>query len=370
MFAQNLPMEGFIDSEQGAHLADAERMLKTAPPVVTVADAKQFLKVHYNYDAHVESLSGERDRNFLVTQPTGWSSILKFYNSADDAVTRAMQNGVLSHVSTCDSGCPVPKIILSKNNEQEVVADINGTSLAAILLTRLPGVNPRPEDCGTTLRCAIGKAAGKLSRALKDYQHTRAKRTILWDMSLIGELRRLCALIENRGRQEGLINWLDRFSATIRPSMAPLAHQTIHNDLSLSNILVDPTDRSKITGIIDFGDVVHAPRINEFAIAASYFLGEEQDPVLAMAEIIRGIGPELRLKRSEIALLPELVRARLATRILLSGWRAQIFSENRAYIMRSNLSAWALWEKLDAVSPTDLSERLVECCIGEFDDGI
>jgi len=368
MSVQSLSLDGFLSSELGAHLADAERMLRTAPPVVCDADAMQFLKLHYGCDAQVRSLSGERDRNFLATGSNGWSGILKFYNSADDADMRALQNGVLSHVSTCSTECPVPEIIPSLQGHQEVIADVNGVTLAAILLTRLPGVSPRPEDCGHALRRTLGRTVGQLLQALKGYQPAEAKRTILWDMSLVAELRPLCALVENRARQEALSHWLNRFSTTIRPLTARLAHQTIHNDLSLSNILVDPIDHSIITGVIDFGDVVHAPRIHEFAIAASYFIGEVQDPIVAMADIIKGIGPELRLVRAEIALLPELVRARLATRILLSGWRAQLFPENRVYILRSNLSAWALWERLDAFSPAELSDFLVENCIGEFDE--
>ena len=41
--------------------------------------------------------------------------------------------------------------------------------------------------------------------------------------------------------------------------------------------------------------------------------------------------------------MPALIRARLATRILLSGWRA-LFPDNRDYILRSNhCRHWLIW---------------------------
>jgi len=55
-------------------------------------------------------------------------------------------------------------------------------------------------------------------------------------------------------------------------------------DLSLSNILGRPIDHSIITGVIDFGDVVHAPAHHEFAIAAVTLLAVA-DPIVHMADI-------------------------------------------------------------------------------------
>lgn len=49
-------------------------------------------------------------------------------------------------------------------------------------------------------------------------------------------------------------------------------------------------------------------------------------------------------------------------------WVAGTIIPGKQYVLRSNLSAWELWEKLDAFSSAALSDRMVENCIGGFDD--
>jgi len=127
----------------------------------------------------------------------------------------------------------------------------------------------------------------------------------------------------------------------------------------LSNLMIDPVLRHRVTGVIDFGDIVRAPRINEFAVTASYFITQTADPVQQIGEILAGIGPGLRLLPQEIGLLPDLIKARLATRMLLSGWRAQLFPANRTYILRSNQSAWAVWRQLQTQDTKAMSKRLL-----------
>lgn len=150
-------------------------------------------------------------------------------------------------------------------------------------------------------------------------------------------------------------------STTLPPSRSAtnaLPRQAIHNDLSMSNLLVDPVLRQTVTGFIDFGDLVVAPRINDFAVAASYFIRPEGDLVQQISEILCGAGPELRLLPEEVRLVPDLIRARLVTRIC-SGRASWLFPENCDYILRSNLSAWEMWETLQGCDLTDMAERLV-----------
>jgi Ser/Thr protein kinase RdoA (MazF antagonist) len=199
----------------------------------------------------------------------------------------------------------------------------------------------------------------RLSRALADYDHPAATRAILWDLMLVGDLRSLVALIPQANRRSSITRWLDRFTAETRPATAALPWQAVHNDVSLSNTLVDPISHDRIIGIIDFGDIVRAPRINEFAIAASYFISAADNPASAMADILVPPGTDLRLTQDEIVLMPDLLRARLVTRILLSGWRATLFPQNRTYIMRSNSAAWNLWERLDATGTETLARQLI-----------
>lgn len=110
-------------------------------------------------------------------------------------------------------------------------------------------------------------------------------------------------------------------------------------------------------GVIDFGDAVHAPRINELAIAASYFI----DPALgldaSLATLVEGYRQEAELLPEELELLPDLICTRLATRILLTHWRNSHFPENSAYIMRNLANAWTLVDTINHRGPAPCPEE-------------
>ncbi len=333
-------------------------MLRTPPPDITEVQAESLAAIHYGRKCQALRLSGERDRNFLMSDGTGWRAVLKFFNASDDAPTRALQHGALDHIRLRDPGSPVPEMIPTRDGRREVVIEQSGLSTAMAMISCLPGVNPVAADLTAPFRKQVGREIGRLSRALADYDNPGARRAILWDMMMVGALHPLAAFIEPADRRASVANWLEHFTREVEPAAANLPHQPIHNDISLSNLLIDPEDRFSITGIIDFGDIVHAPRINEFAVAASYFTAPDDDPASAMADIILGAAGDIAFEPREIALLPDLVKARLATRILLSEWRAQLFPENRTYILRSNSAAWALWARLADQDSGQLAERI------------
>jgi Ser/Thr protein kinase RdoA (MazF antagonist) len=72
-----------------------------------------------------------------------------------------------------------------------------------------------------------------------------------------------------------LSDWLAHFMQQVQPRLGGLRHQVIHNDLNPYNVLVDPQDHITTVGLIDFGDMVQAPLINELAVACSYQLSEQ-----------------------------------------------------------------------------------------------
>jgi hydroxylysine kinase len=170
---------------------------------------------------------------------------------------------------------------------------------------------------------------------------------ILWDMMHVARLRPLADLIDRPARRAAVLAWLDHFAAVTHPAASALPRQAIHNDLSPSNLLVDPVlrhDCDRRHRLRRSGGGARAS--TTLAVAASYFIRPEGDLVQQISEILHGAGPELGLLPEEVRLVPDLIRARLVTRILLSGWRARLFPENCVYILRSNLSAWEMWETL------------------------
>ena len=70
------------------------------------------------------------------------------------------------------------------------------------------------------------------------------------------------------------------------PKLAQLRSQIIHGDIHPYNTLM--ADDATITGIIDFGDLVHAPLVQDLSNAVSDFLFPGRDHAATIFEMVRG----------------------------------------------------------------------------------
>src|SRR5581483_5888832 len=111
---------------------------------------------------------------------------------------------------------------------------------------------------------------------------------------------------------------LDRYDTRVAPRWLHLRAQVVHGDLNLDNVLLD--ERGFVSGILDFGDIVHTAQVADFAIGlASLMRGRPADDVFRVARIaIDGYSP---LEPVELDVLGDLVLARLAQIVVISAWR-------------------------------------------------
>ena len=106
------------------------------------------------------------------------------------------------------------------------------------------------------------------------------------------------------------------------PALAAVPHQVVHNDVNVDNVVVD--DHGDVAGILDFGDMVRTAVVADLAVAMSYAVGadgslrdEALDPWTAPYDLARGYLTARGLGDDELALLPHLVRTRLAQYVAL-----------------------------------------------------
>jgi 4-aminobutyrate aminotransferase-like enzyme len=110
--------------------------------------------------------------------------------------------------------------------------------------------------------------------------------------------------------------------ADAAPLFAALARSTIHNDANDYNVLVSggPLDGpQQVTGIIDFGDLVHSYTIADLAVAVAYAVLGKRDPMAAAAHVVRGYHAARRLADGELSALFPLVRLRLCLSVCLAA---------------------------------------------------
>ena len=116
-------------------------------------------------------------------------------------------------------------------------------------------------------------------------QH-RARRLADQQFEGAPELRRLLQHVPDRDLRRLLEKALDDYGARVEPRLPELRRQLIHGDLHASNVLVDASEA--VCGVIDFGDMVRAPLINDVAVSASYLRVTADDPLRLVARFVAG----------------------------------------------------------------------------------
>jgi hypothetical protein len=123
---------------------------------------------------------------------------------------------------------------------------------------------------------------GRFDAALKGFMHPGALRDLDWDIRKAGRSAERLHHVSSAEDRALLERFLARF-AKLAPRLATLRAAVIHNDANDWNVLVDPADQDRISGLIDFGDALHAPLIAEVAIASAYAGLDHADPIGAAA---------------------------------------------------------------------------------------
>ena len=79
----------------------------------------------------------------------------------------------------------------------------------------------------------------------------------------------------------------DAYEKYAAPVMPSLRKQVIHNDFNLHNVLLDDALEPRISGIIDFGDIITAPLVSEVSTAIAYQDFEQEKPLTVVSDIMR-----------------------------------------------------------------------------------
>jgi hypothetical protein len=331
-------------------------LLSSPPPRWRGAEVAGLLLRHYGLAGTLAPLTSERDQNFCLTEASGARWVVKLANPAEEPAMTAFQAAALLHLERTAPALPCPR--LRPAADGAAVVPLRGGGHLRVLSWQegrpLAEVAPGAEG-----RRAIGALSARLCAALGRLEAGPGP-VLLWDITRAGGLRALLPAVADAGLRALCARVLDRFEAEVAPRLARLPAQAIHADLNPWNVMADAAGR--VAGVIDFGDMVRAPRICDLAVAASYH-ARGAAPQAAVADLAAGFHAETPLEGEEIALLPALVATRMTATLTIASWRAARQPENAPYILR-NLPASA--EGLAALSalPAGAAEEAVRAALG------
>ncbi|MGF6178454.1 phosphotransferase [Ensifer sp. 4252] len=324
--------------------------------VTSLADAEAAVAQVYGMGGTIRRLSSERDETFRFTRSDETDFILKIANPAEDRAALEFQDGALLHLEAAAPAVPVPRLLLTKSGEpSHTLSTADGPRIMR-LLTFLRGELQYRTPASEAQSRNVGRALAELGLGLEDYDGRPPAGKLMWDISHTLDLVAVVGHVapERRAQAETVLAEFER----ALPAISKLKRrQIIHNDFNPHNVLLDPAAPTAVVGIIDFGDMVHAPLINDLAVALSYHLATE-NWAARTSSFLEGFLSARALEPAEMELLPVLTRSRLAMSLIVAEWRSTRFPENRDYIMRNHATAWRGLQNISDLTPAGL-KRLV-----------
>jgi len=333
-------------------------MLSHRRPKFSARAAQTLAQAQYALAATAHALPSERDQNFKLVTAAGDAFILKFAHPDETRAALEFENAALAHLARHTDLAVFPRVIPTRAGEWITQAqDENGAFFFARLLTFLPGAvlahAPQPS---VALWRALGFAIGKMDAALASLEHPAMTRFIQWDAAHAPVvIQQNLEFVADAARRALLENFRARFQRNVAPHWRALRRSVIYNDANDYNILVEG---ERVSGIVDFGDMLYSYTVNDVAIACAYAMLDKDDPFGVAREITRGYQDTLPLTADERAVLPEMILLRLALSVSISARQKKLEPEN-SYLAISETPAWNLLTRLLAHEPSEFAARIL-----------
>lgn len=337
--------------------------LEDAPPPVSVNQARQLAARFYGLDArHVRPMPGERDRNFYLRDSRGLEFALKVIHPAEDPAVTDFHTQALAHVADVDPSLSTPRVIRSvEDGAGDVVwetADAEPRRVRCV--TYLRGQQLYKTTSTPAQRMNLGALLARLDLALSGFRHPAEDHQLLWDLKRADRARDLLVAIADDRRRVLPERTLTRFGQDLQPHVQAMRSQTVHNDFNPHNVLTFALTTDEIAGVIDFGDMVRGPLVQDVATAGAYQVPPDGHPLQWVAEVVSAFHAVYPLSEDEISVIPDLMAVRLSLAIAITSWRAARHPDNASYIVRNSGTAWANLDRLDELTREDATSWLCD----------
>lgn len=291
------------------------------PPELGPHEPLAIAAEHWGVGGETHRLRGERSHNTRIVSDDGGSWTLQVQSASEDPAVIELQTRAMHHLEHRVPDVPVPRVVPTRAGGLHASVDIGGRTHVARLVTFLPGttfepVAPMRHDAYTR----IGALIGRIAVGLDDFEHPAAAHFMPWDVAnglVIDETLRTDLAAPSLAALRRVDERLHAVVATIEA----LPRRTIHNDGHAGNLLRPDATSHQVSGVIDFGDLVHTVTAADVAIIAESFAPDHPDPAAVVAAVTAGYHAQLPLGDDEIAAIPELVLARTALNVLLAEYQ-------------------------------------------------
>jgi len=334
-------------------------------PDVTAEDAALLFAKHYGLSGAIVELGSQQDRNYRIDTGNG-RFVLKI-SLADYAIVELeAQNAAMRHITGKAESPHVPQVVSSKDGLDIVPITFKGQNLQLRLLSYLEGKPlTRQKKLSSETVAGLGRTAGLISKALKDFDHPGLLRDLQWDArrgeSVLGYLLKS---IPNDEVKTRLSDAMSRAQAIIKPVVPQFQMQPIHHDVTDDNVVARLNDHGHWMpeGVIDFGDVMQGWLVGDLAVTCSSLLHHgDGDPfdILPAIKAYHAVSP---LNHAELTALWPLVLAR-ATVLVASGEQQLAIDPDNDYVIGNISHERMIFDRANSV-PIALMQNAILQAVG------
>ncbi|KPM33379.1 Aminotransferase, class III [Croceitalea dokdonensis DOKDO 023] len=299
----------------------------------------------------MQPLEGYDNKNYKVTDGAK-KYVFKTYPFSESVYdTLLSENEVLLALEPIKT-LSIPKPIPFKDGTYVKKITIEHEIFICRLLTFIEGTFLGDTTYGKETARKLGGAMAALNTTIAPLKsYALQARAWPWDLQHFELNQAYLRYVPNVHDRSKLSYFFQRFKRHVRPNIPKLRKQIIHNDANEWNVLAKD---GEVSGLIDFGDLTHAPLINEVAIAMTYMAYDKKEPLPWAIEVLKGYHDISPILEHEAALLYDLIAARLCTSICNSAFAKHQQPKN-TYTYVSEKYAWDMlnhWLTLNPIKVT------------------
>jgi 4-aminobutyrate aminotransferase-like enzyme/Ser/Thr protein kinase RdoA (MazF antagonist) len=324
----------------------------------------------YALSGEWRQLGGEREQNFRLTTPDGAAFVVKIASPSEPMESLRFQTEALEHIARVDPEYPVPRLRRTLAGEaMSHILDEAGESHVLRVLTFVRGkiLFDQLHDTGRSLGAedliALGRANGRLARALQGFAGRGASSVMPWDIRSGLLFSPAVHAHMPAALTPVLDELLPKISDVLSNKLPKQRAQVIYHDFHESNVLVTFDPSLSVEGVIDFGDMIFGPVAQDLAVSVASLIHWSPDPIFAANCLMRGYQRFMPLEQGDLALLRSLVLARLLLQVGLVSYQTAVHGRDNADL--DSLQALYIQAilKIAAVSDADFVRSVVPAVV-------
>lgn len=270
---------------------------------------------------------GIENTNIYIKTDEG-EFVLKFFEKSEgnDFNFAEFEVSLMGWASDC--GLPVPRSIKTKDGQ--LISRVAGKPI--ILMTYLVGENIYDQQMSLDFIKEVGSMAAELDRCFVGFNpigHESPEH--FWDLKRFEVGKRFLPFLEkDKDADVDFINQIYRnYKDNIVPAFHKLQKGYIHNDIAAHNLL---SKGGHLSGLVDFGDAVHAYFIFEVAIGIAQLCMLQENWHEATKVFVQSYSAILPLHKDELDILYDLVCCRSANMVVVCNGLCHTDSPRTDYI--------------------------------------